>query len=125
MDRKELLRKLVTKLHLNVPERRALAGPVEASEVISLVVEILVENGSFPPGARPWKSGEPCGDGTILEVLPTGAVRAHLQVSTAWMTPEHLSSRDFPDAKSAAIHLVRTEYEKGIDGISFVWPGTD
>ena len=100
MDRKELLRKLVTKLHLNVPERRELAGPVEASEVISLIVEILVENGFFPPDARPWKSGEPCREGTILEVLPTGAVRAHLQVSTPWMTPEHLSSSDFPDAKA-------------------------
>lgn len=120
--RAELLRKLVTTLHLNVSERSALGGKVSADEVIGTILTILDSSKFFPTNARPWREGQPCGDGTILEVLPGGAVRAHLQASSAWMLPAHISSRDFPDARSAAAHLVRTDFANGIDGVPVVWP---
>lgn len=115
MERAALIRKLVTTLHLNVPERRQLQTPPRVEEVVAVVMEELQRNGFFP--RRFWREGEPCGDGTVLELQPDGRVRAQHQSSTAWMTPAHLDTVDFPDARAAALHLVQNDFAGGIDGI--------
>jgi hypothetical protein len=120
-SRESLIRKLVTTLHLSVAERKQLRPAPREREIVTAIVEELLRRGFFP---RPlWREGEPCGDGTVLEVLPDGTVRAQHQVATAWMSPTHLDSIDFPNAKSAAAHLVSEDFSRGIDGvrIRFGW----
>jgi hypothetical protein len=115
MGRIDLVRKLVTTLHLSVAERRQLREPPSTDEVVTVVVDELLRNGFFP--RRLWREGEPCGDGTVLELLADGRVLAQHQVSTAWTTPAFLDRAEFPDAKTAALHLVETDFTSGIDGI--------
>jgi len=115
VDREGLIRKLVTTLHLSVAERRELREPPLMDEVVAVIVDELLRRGFFP---RPlWHEGEPCGDGTVLQVLQDGRVRAQHQVATAWMTPEHLDTVDFPDARSAATHLANEDFARGIDDV--------
>ena len=45
MIRTELIRKLITTLHLNVPERQMLDGPIRKSELVASVREMLLELG--------------------------------------------------------------------------------
>ena len=115
MERARLVRKLVTTLHLSVAERQQLGDPPSIDEIVAVIAEDLLQNGFFP--RRPWREGEPCGDGTVLELLADGRVRAQHQVSTAWMTPAHIGTRDFPDAKAAGMHLVERDFAAGVDGI--------
>jgi len=115
MERVRLVRKLVTTLHLSVAERQQLGEPPSRDELVAVIVEDLLHDGFFP--RLPWREGEPCGDGTVLEVLADGRVRAQHQVSTAWMTPAHLSTCDFPDGKAAALHLIENDFAAGIDGV--------
>jgi len=115
MERTDLIRKLVTTLHLSVAERRELLEPAHVEEAVAVVVDELLRHGFFP--RRLWREGERCGDGVVLELLANGRVRAQHQVSTAWMTPAHLDEVEFPDAQTAALHLVEKNFSGGIDGI--------
>lgn len=119
VDREALIRKLVTKLHLSVPERKMLADPPTMEEVVAVVLEELHRQGFFP--YPPWREGEPCGDGTVLELRPDGRVRVQRQFSSPWMTPEHIDESVFPDARSAAVHLVKQDFARGIDGVRIVF----
>ena len=119
VDREALIRKLVTTLHLSVAERKALEDPPRMAEVVAVIVDELLRRGSFP--RTPWREGEPCGDGTVLELRPDGRVRAQLQVSSPWMTPEHIGESEFSDARSAAAHLVRADFARGIDGVRIMF----
>jgi hypothetical protein len=118
MGRADLIRKLVTTRHLSVPERRQLGEPPRVEEAVAVVEDELLRQGFFP--RRLWREGEPCGDGVVLELLADGRVRAQHQVSTAWMTPAYLDEVEFPDAQTAAIHLVEKDFPGGIDGIPLV-----
>jgi len=108
----------VTTLHLSVPERKMLGDPPRMDEVVAVVVDELHRHGFFP--RRPWREGEPCGDGTVLELRPDGRVRAQLQVSSPWMTPEQIDESEFPDVRSAAAHLVKQDFARGIDGVRII-----
>jgi hypothetical protein len=115
MERADLIRKLVKTRHLSVSERRQLREPPRVEEVVAVVVDELLRQGFFP--RRPWREGEPCGDGVVLELLADGRARAQHQVSTACMRPAHLDEVEFPDAQAAALHLVEKDFSGGIDGI--------
>jgi len=119
VDREALIRKLVTTLHLSVPERKMLGEAPRMEEVVAVVVDELFRRGSFPRPA--WREGEPCGDGTVLELRPDGRVRVQRQFSSPWMTPEHIDESEFPDARSAAAHLVRQDFAGGIDGVCIIF----
>lgn len=45
--RSELLKKLVTTFHLNVPDRRGLDLPIRRQELETIVNQILLEQGTF------------------------------------------------------------------------------
>jgi hypothetical protein len=115
VNREAFTRKLVTTLHLSVAERKALGDSPSADEVVAIVVDELLRHGFFP--RKPWCEGEPCGDGTVLELRQDGSVRAQRQFSSPWMTPEHIDESEFSDARSAAAHLVKEDFAGGIDGV--------
>lgn len=109
----------MTTLHLSVPERKALGEAPRMEEVVAVVADELLRRGFFPRPA--WREGEPCGDGTVLELRPEGRVRAKRQFSSPWMTPEHIDESEFPDANSAAAHLVKQDFARGIDGVRIIF----
>ena len=52
-EREQLIEKLVTTMHLSVPERLALSpNNVRYTEVAAVVARVLENSGYFPPGAR-------------------------------------------------------------------------
>ncbi len=120
MSRSELLRKLVSTFHLNVADRRGLGSPVTRHEITETILGILAEERFYPPHVRPWTPGTGVYDGTILEVLLDDRCRAHRQVAMAYGgVPESLTAKDFADSRAAVVHLVSTDFERGVDGVPF------
>ena len=120
-EREELIEKLVTTMHLNVPERAALSThSVRYSEVAAVVSRILKETGYFPPNARPWQEGNVVHEGAILEKLSRGGFRLTLQRSHP-IAPKVLAEKkesDFDDVGAAIKAFIQAEWPKGIDGIA-------
>ena len=88
-----------------------------------MIVEHLLRDGFFP--ARPWREGQPCADGTMLEVLLDGRIRAQHQAARPygpWFPPSLIDSVEFPDARTAALHLIEADFPKGIDGVPIIFP---
>ena len=119
-QREQLIEKLVTTMHLNVPERAALStGSVRYSEVAAVVARVLEDTGYFPPNARPWQEGKVVHEGAMLQKLPNGRFRLILQRSHP-IAPTVLAAkkeRDFVFARNAIRSFVRSEWPNGIDGI--------
>jgi len=122
MTRAELLHKLVTQWHLGVAERKALGGAPTRREVEEVILDVLREAAWFPPTARPSKPGEPAYEGTILERLPDGTCRAHLQGTSALGAMNQIATREFPSCAEAVSDLVHRELAGGIDGVPFAPP---
>ena len=119
-EREQLIEKLVTTMHLNVPERATLSSTsVSYTEVARVIQRILKETGYFPPDARPWKEGTIVHEGAILQSLSEGRFRLTLQRSHA-IEPQVLAARresDFKDASAAIEAFIKSEWPEGIDGI--------
>src|SRR5690242_8585924 len=118
-QREILIEKLVTTMHLNVPERRSLSNIVRYSEVIKVVAHALEETGYFPPNARPWQEGLVVHEGAILQKLPGGGFRLTLQRSHP-IAPTVLADKkesDFRQASAAIKAFIRAEWPNGIDGV--------
>jgi hypothetical protein len=120
-EREQLIEKLVTTMHLNVPERAALStGRVRYSEVAAVVARVLEDTGFFPPNARPWQEGNVVHEGAILQKLQGGGFRLTLQRSHP-IAPTVLATKkesDFQDARAAIKAFIWSEWPKGIDGIA-------
>jgi hypothetical protein len=55
-EKEKLVEKLVTQMHLSVPERAALSSKgVRYSEIAAVITRVPNETGYFPPIARPWQ----------------------------------------------------------------------
>jgi hypothetical protein len=120
MNQREILvEKLVTTMHLNVPERAILSNSVRYSEVTKVVARVLAETSYFPPNARPWQEGAVVHEGAILQKLPGGGFRLTLQRSHS-IAPTVLADKkesDFRHASAAIKAFIRAEWPKGIDGV--------
>jgi hypothetical protein len=117
-EREKLVEKLVTEMHLSVPERAGLKT-VGYSEVAAIVTRILNATGYFPPNARPWQEGKLVHEGAILQKLSSGQFRLTLQRSHP-AAPHMLAAkkeRDYMFARNAIRAFVRSEWPNGIDGI--------
>lgn len=120
-EREQLIERLVTTMHLSVPERAALSTDgVRYSEVATVVARVLEDTGYFPPNARPWQAGNIVYEGAILQKLSGGGFRLTLQRSHP-IAPTVLAEKresDFQNAKTAIKTFISSEWPKGIDGIA-------
>ena len=119
-EREQLIEKLVTTMHLSVPERLALSSKnVRYTELAAVVARVLENSGYFPPGARPWQEGKIVHEGAILQKLSNRQFRLILQRShpTAPAVLAAKKERDFVFARNAIRAFVRSEWPNGIDGI--------
>jgi hypothetical protein len=120
-EREQLIEKLVTTMHLNMPERLALSPKsLRYSEVAAVVARVLEDTGYFPPGAQPWQEGNVVHEGAILQKLPGGGFRLTIQRSHP-IAPTVLAAKkesDFRYAGAAIRAFIRSEWPKGIDGIA-------
>ena len=78
-EREQLIEKLVTTMHLSMPERLTLSPNVRYAEVAAAVARVLENSGYFPPGARPWQEGNLVHEGAILQRLSNRRFRLILQ----------------------------------------------
>jgi hypothetical protein len=120
-EREQLIEKLVTTMHLSVPERAALStDSVRYSEVATAVARVLEDARYFPPNARPWQEGNIVHEGAILQKLPGGGFRFTLQRSQPG-APTVLAEKreaDFQNARTAIKAFISSEWPKAIDGIA-------
>ena len=120
MTRHELIRKLATTGHLNVPERAALGpAPVGRAELFDVISEVVAECGSFPPHARPWTPGTACYEGRVIETVGPSRFRLHLQraLPTNPMQLAQASHTDFASLESVVKAYVDAEISADIDGV--------
>jgi hypothetical protein len=120
MRREDLLEKLVTTLHLSVPERRALGrASVPANEVAAIVKRLFESNGVFPITAKAWQQGEPVFEGFFLAKKPQGGIQLTYQrsdpINSAVLADQ--KSWEYDDVDDAISRFILSEWSKGIDGI--------
>ncbi|MGA2277612.1 MAG: hypothetical protein ABSG00_08405 [Terracidiphilus sp.] len=123
-ERRSLIEKLVTTLHLNVAERKLLEPvPVSKSEISAAIMSVFKELGHFPPQASVWQPGNSVFEGYFLELLTDGRVRLLCQRHIA-TTPMQLGGQsyvDFSDASQAIDEFIMREWtSRDIDGIPFI-----
>jgi hypothetical protein len=103
-EREKLVERLVTEMHLSVPERAALSSKsISYSEVTTAITRVLNETAYSPPNARPWQEGKVVQEGAILQRLSNGRFRLILQRSHP-SAPAVLAAkkeRDFVFARNA------------------------
>lgn len=120
-ERDQLIAKLVTTEHLNVPEHARLSPhTVQYSEVAAVVARVLEATGYFPPNARPWQQGNLVFEPAILQKLSSGAYRLTLQRSQA-LAPTVLAEKrqsDFHNAETAIKAFIAANWPHDIDGIA-------
>jgi len=120
--RNQLIEKLVTTLHLSIPERNKLgAGKVRLAEISAVVSRVLDKAGYFPPNARPWRKGLAVHDGVMIERLPTGKFRLIFQRSDPIAPTVLVEQKEscLEDITSVVGAYVSAEWPRGIDGILF------
>ncbi|HQR07212.1 MAG TPA: hypothetical protein PLN21_10340 [Gemmatales bacterium] len=107
--RTELLNKLVTTFHLNVPERLGLALPIRQSELVAIVKQTLLEHGRFS-----------CPLG-VLTVLSDNRAELYMEVEVSFSQHQEIR-KEFRNAGEAAQEMVRliiNDYLPGnIDGLA-------
>lgn len=121
VQREQLVEKLVTTMHLNVPERLALyPRTVNYSEVAAVIGRVLGRCGVFPENATPWQPGNVVDERTMLHKPPDGRIRLTHQ----WHHPiaphklEGKKESEFADLASAITAYIRSEWPRGIDGVA-------
>ena len=114
----DLLRKLVMKQHLNVPDRRALpGGKARFSVLTTAAAEVVVERGWLPVDWRPNGNFS----GGLIERLADGSCRTYWKGEVACQRYELQAVRDFATPEEAAAHWLKTMFPDGIDGIPIDW----
>jgi hypothetical protein len=125
LTRNELILKLLTSDHLNVPERQLLNPPaVGFAENLAVIEAALETRGSFPPRIQftPDQVPEVGGDVTALQKLSNGNYRLYWQRAYAWDpagTAERMT-KDFNYLPAAVAEFVRSWWGSDIDGVPIV-----
>lgn len=113
----ELIDKLVTRLHLSVPERAALPnGRARGSLVRAAIVSHLGTEGWFP---REWRPDQDF-DGGVIERTALGC-RIHWKVECGVNRFALQAVTDYSDVLDAAQEWVRRMFGEGIDGVPIDW----
>ena len=119
MRRQDLLEKLVTTLHLSVPEREELGlASLPLNEVAAIVKRLLETNGVFPVSAKPWQPGQPVFEGFFLVKKPHGGIRLTAQRSDP-INHSVLADQktwEYDRVDDAISRFIRAEWSNGIDG---------
>lgn len=119
-EREQLIEKLVTTLHLNLPERQSLSPLyIRHSEIAAAIGRILQRTGWFPAPLHPADGKSPVREGATLSKLPDGRFRITQQWSHA-LAPNVLAEKRealFDDESVAIDAFIKAEWPKGIDGI--------
>jgi hypothetical protein len=116
MGREELIERLVTTGHLNVPDRRAL-GHVTRAEIHEAIRARLEKDGIFPPNARATGSVY---EGAQLRCLDDGsflAITQRASVHNPGIVAESTEHR-FKDIGAAVAWYIDSEWAASIDGIA-------
>jgi hypothetical protein len=119
--REAMIERLVTSLHLNVPERQMLGSDsVAAEEVAGVVKRLLERNGVFPLNAKTWQPGETVFKGFFLVRGLDAGVQMIWQRSNP-IRPTELADHgrsDYDNIDEAISAFITREWSSGIDGIS-------
>jgi hypothetical protein len=118
VDEQALVRKLVTKWHLSVAERRALPNvKARASLACQAIVEVVSESGWFPPDWRPDQGF----DGGLIEQRPDETFDIHWKTEVGMMRFELLSVDHYAGALEAARAWLQRMFPRDIDGVELDW----
>ena len=113
----ELNEKLVTKGHLNVPERGLLPnGCAKGSLIRTAIVRLLLEDGWFP---KDWRPDQPF-HGGVIELTPPGC-RIHWKAEYSMAKFALLRVTRYDDLLEAAEQWVRGMYGESIDVVKIDW----
>jgi hypothetical protein len=118
MNERELLRKLVTKWHLSVPERKQLTNrAANVSILLDIIAEIVLQHGWYPQDWRPEQDFA----GYLIELLQDGSCLVHHQEEVAVMRYEHLGTVVCNSPLNAAKQWLQEMYPHDIDGVPLDW----
>ncbi len=119
MREKELLLKLVTTGHLNVPERKELPqGQVRASIAKELIYEML-HIGWFP-GNKQKPVGNAGGEYLQLETAPGGKIILHRNTEASLYKFSH-ETKEFASTESGIEAFLKGSEERDLDGLKINW----
>ena len=114
----DLVRKLVIKQHLNVPDRRALPGGMARFSLLCAAAEeAVVQHGWLPIDWRP----DDAFSGGLVEYRSDGTCRTYWKSEAACMRYELQAVRDYATAHEAVKEWLQTMFPEGIDGIPIDW----
>jgi hypothetical protein len=120
MNEQDLVRKLVTTWHLNVPERAALPNRrLRVSLACQTIVDVLSEHAWFPSDGR-WRPDQGY-DGGVIERIPDGTYNIHWKGEISVMRFALLSVDHYNNAHDAAIAWLRGMFPRDIDGVEIDW----
>ena len=118
LSERDLCRKLLATLHLNVPERQALPnGRARLSVLVEVVREALSETGWFP---REFVPGQMIGEGAVLESR-NGELWVHEQHEVGMMRFSPIRSFPVRSAAEAVRVYVKANGGPPIDGVEIEW----
>jgi len=122
MQRSELIDKLVSTWHLNVPERSQLDPPsVSLSEIACAIKKALSDCRFFPSNARPLSDGqavvESIFEGYFIEQQDSGYIVHAQDHGRHPLLFRGRSSKRFSSFEKAVEYYIANEYEGDIDGI--------
>ena len=120
MDRSELILKLVTTGHLNVPERLELGSDtLNLAEVREVIRAVLEGRQFFPPTAQPGATDGGVFEGVFLEKTSRGRFRLHRQRAYPWdpFTVAEYGFKEFDRLETAVREFLKSDWRDTIDGI--------
>jgi hypothetical protein len=117
-DELELCRKLITDLHLSVPERKLLPrGHARFSILVAAVQEALDVSGWFPYQITP---GQEIGSAAVLE-MRDDAIWMHEQFEIGYLRYSPIQSTRFRNVPKAVRAFIERDNASAIDGVPVDW----
>lgn len=120
-DRHQLIKKLLTTLHLNVVDRQIFKdNPIDIKEVKAIIFQSLCDTKMFPPGTSVWSKGQPVYEGYFIERVSDGNYILHVQRSYP-IHPFVLAEKQehvFDNFDKLVDVYIKGEYNYTIDGLT-------
>lgn len=119
MSERELLLKLFTTGHLNVPERKELPyGKIRASFAKQIISEMLL--GGWFPGKQQFGVGNAGGEYIQLEAAADGKILLHRNTEASINNYAH-QIEEFASADLAIESFLKEREERDLDGLKIDW----
>lgn len=117
MNEQNLVKKLITESHLNVPERHALPnGVARFSVIVAQASQVLERDGWLPPSRK----GISEFSGALIERLD-GGYAVHECHEIGVMRFSEVETQRYGQLKAAVRAWLRIEHGESIDGIPIAW----